>query len=234
MTQGIQGEANEVLLVAGRRTFARVPVAATSQAERVTGLLTAVDAGSGQPLGPPVSPSNFGAELRVLPAATRAAPSLYFELPSPWITPGSVRLKVVVNPLGVPAETNPSNNEISSSVLTFVKTRTLKTTVVRYAYQVNPNGNTTTNGDGQVFVTDADFDRAVSLDLPPDAGGQGRRHATPPLRAQPGQQRRPAESRQEHTAQSAEPVPNERVDRPAATVVGRHGSQQHSRRTREG
>jgi hypothetical protein len=133
VTQSIQDLNNSVVLVEGKRTFARVHVGTNVDLTRMTARLYGYDA-NGAPLGSPLWPTNPGAVIDPSTTASRGNinDSFLFELPPSWTT-GDVTLKAEVNPNQTVSEGDYANNITSTSV-TFQPTRALKLRLVKYQY----------------------------------------------------------------------------------------------------
>lgn len=138
VTQSIQSLNNEVLLIAGKRTFVRVHVEthvvadiANDQGARLHGLRA-----DGSPLGEPLLPINAN-RVFLDPTADRGAidASYLFELPAEWVKAGSIELKAEVNPLHVVGESRYDNNTMSTGLLAFLDTHAVTIVLIPYTYK---------------------------------------------------------------------------------------------------
>jgi len=153
VTQAIQDLNNSVVLVADRRTFVRVHVAADTTVPNVGARLTGVDA-NGAPLGDPLRPKNVGAAIAVksTPDRGRLDDSFFFELPASWTRAGAITLQAEVNPLHTVPEATYANNAIRTSVR-FETTKPLRLRIVDYRFR---------DAGGQL-QTNAHFDRDANV-----------------------------------------------------------------------
>ena len=127
VTQAIQDMNNSVVLIAGKRTFARVYVQGTSAASGVSARLYGYR--SGISLGPPLHPINPGGAINIqnrAPSRFVMGDTFNFELPSSWIGAGTIELVAEINPANRPIENNRGNNSISSGPLNFLDTKPLR------------------------------------------------------------------------------------------------------------
>ena len=132
--QSIQDLNNSVVLIANKRTFARVHVSSAPATSGVEARLYGYR--NGLSLGPALLPANPGGVINVLPAPNRALvnDSFLFELPSAWVGPGAITLSAVVNPFNSVDEGNYLNNSVSTGNLNFLSTKTLNIRLINYEY----------------------------------------------------------------------------------------------------
>ncbi len=114
VVQAVQDLENGVRLVAGKRTFVRFHVHASSGESETTARLTVEHAGL-----PPVElvPLSLGGQITVRQAPDRAVPehAFLFALPSEYLS-GRLNLTAELNPDGAPVEHSAANNALSTSV----------------------------------------------------------------------------------------------------------------------
>lgn len=162
VTQGIQDLANSVPLIADRRTFVRVYVAAGSPVDGVTARLARTD-GAGTSIERPLWPGNPGGRITVKtsPDRKRLADALLFEIPPAWTAAGPLRLKVDVNPDRLPAESTYTNNTMTTTV-TFQPTNPIKIELVKVKFFTEASTTGDTGCDRYKEPTDAALDEAES------------------------------------------------------------------------
>ena len=165
VTQGIQDLTNSVMLIAGKRTYARLHVSANYDRLPVTATLQPLDS-NGANLGPELLPANSRAlvSVRTSPNRAKLDDAFYFELPAGLTKAGSISLRATVNPLHTVTEVDYSNNSFTSSPLTFTPTRMMKLRVVDYSFK-KPNGIVVENDPGDV----AKLAAAIKSELPIDS-----------------------------------------------------------------
>lgn len=136
VVQVVQDEALSVPLIAGKRAVVRARVTTSRSVTNIDALLWRVDA-SGNTLGAPVRPSNPTGRITVTPSASRQRLNdlFFFDLPDAWASAGTLRLRVDVNPSGVPFEADRSNNSRTATV-SFLPAKTLKVTLVDWRWKL--------------------------------------------------------------------------------------------------
>jgi hypothetical protein len=163
VTQSVQDLSNSVPLFEGKRTVARVHVAANVDVTRVGAHLYGYDAsGAPLPVGP-LWPANPGAVIdpRSSPDRGKLDDSFYFELPPSWAK-GAVTLKAEVNPYRTLAETDYVNNT-KSTPIAFQPTRALKVRLVKYEY-TDPKGVLHAPTDDQLAGIESRLRREYPID----------------------------------------------------------------------
>ena len=135
VVQVIQDEANRVPLVAGKRTVVRARATANRTVPDIDALLWRLDAGD-KPIGAPLAPANVGGRLTLTPSPSRQRLNdlFLFDLPDDWVA-GTVRLRLDVNPFGMPPEANASNNSLTASVM-FLPAKKVKFTLVDWRWKL--------------------------------------------------------------------------------------------------
>jgi hypothetical protein len=136
VVQSVQTRDNAVLLVAGKRTVARVFVTREKidhvDPPKVGATLEAYRNGVSLGTVPPMNPGGLfaitGESLEV-----RLEDSINFELPAGWTAAGPVRLRAIVDPAQAFVENNRANNVVEREI-TFVPSKTLRLRFVRYSY----------------------------------------------------------------------------------------------------
>ncbi|MBW7881305.1 MAG: IPT/TIG domain-containing protein [Caldilineaceae bacterium] len=119
VTQAIQNLANEVPLVADKTTYVRAYGKQLSGPSAPNVEARLVGTKNGAPLpGSPLRPLNG---LRALAAGggydrARLNDGWYFLLPASWTTPGTVTLKVEIDPRQIHTDPNRGDNELSKSI----------------------------------------------------------------------------------------------------------------------
>lgn len=133
VTQSVQDINNSVVLVASKRTFARVHVASNANRTGVTARLLGFR--NSIPLGV-LTPINPGGVINVVTSPDRAQlnDSFLFELPANWIVPGTITLEAEINPFHGIREDNYDNNTVTTGDLTFRATNPLILRDVNYEY----------------------------------------------------------------------------------------------------
>ena len=119
VVQTIQDVNNNVVLISGKRTFARVYFNQTtiggsgvSTTARLYGFKDGIS------LGLPLTPSNPAGRINIINSPMRAnlQDSWYFELPPNWIVPGNLTLQAEANPFHEARENNYTNNIVQTTV----------------------------------------------------------------------------------------------------------------------
>lgn len=138
VVQTVQDQDNNVPLIGTKRAFAIVHVKTDGHtAYGVSAELSAER--NGTSLGAPIpsggTPLQSNNTINVVPSPKRSDPSdsFYFELPSDWLTTGSITLKVRVNPGNTVSETDFNNNDLSTLV-TFQQPDFLKAKLFNVQY----------------------------------------------------------------------------------------------------
>lgn len=106
ITQGLQSNDHDVMLIRGKRTFVRVfGVAEGSKVEGVTAHLNRRDPATGQIIGPTLVPIN-GAHKTIYtaPMTSGVDNSFLFELPMSWVNDDELWVTAFINPGNVPLE----------------------------------------------------------------------------------------------------------------------------------
>ncbi|MBN1875463.1 MAG: PKD domain-containing protein [Anaerolineae bacterium] len=132
ITQGLQDWEQNVPLVEGKLTFARVYVTATVDTPAVKAVLAGTL--NGQPLpGSPLEPQNQGQQITVRSNGGDrgiTGDSFYFELPDTWLNQGT-ELTAYLDPDGMVPEIDENNNITSTTLGQFVATEPIKMVFVR-------------------------------------------------------------------------------------------------------
>ncbi|GIW45533.1 MAG: hypothetical protein KatS3mg077_2815 [Candidatus Binatia bacterium] len=140
ITQGVQDEDNNVLLIQDRRTFVRVHVRSDGpEVAGVTALLFGAYAGGTQTLGrlEPVNP--VGKSITVYPSPWRENlnESFLFELPWDWTEHGDLTLRAELNPYKVPLQSSYANNVMERGPFRFEASPRLAVQFVAFGYTAN-------------------------------------------------------------------------------------------------
>ena len=137
ITQGIQKSDNSVILVQGKRTFARLFV--QSDGPAVAGV-TASLCRRGGPFPECVSPANsVGTNLTVWPSPQRSNlnDSFLFELPWRWVQNGSLSLAAELNPYHVPPQASYANNSLNVGPFNLATSPRLQVQFIAWGYVLN-------------------------------------------------------------------------------------------------
>lgn len=142
VTQAIQDLGNNVMLVAGKRTFARILPTREVINHYAPPFVTASLEGfrsDGSSLGAAVAPANSGGGVSVTGDGDlrNLNDAFYFELPASWTQAGQITLKATLNPSHDLLEGEYGNNSVISSALTFQPSSALKLHLVQYSYLRN-------------------------------------------------------------------------------------------------
>lgn len=147
VTQAIQDMDNNVLLIAGKRTFVRVYVTREKISYINPPSVTASLEGfrNGTSLGV-IPPANTNGQITITGEWLRSNldEAFYFELPVSWIQAGEITLKATIDPFNEYHEIDLSNNIITSPPLTFKPSKPLKLSLIHYSYlrdgvRIEPN-----------------------------------------------------------------------------------------------
>ena len=134
VNQAVQDLNNSVLLIANKRTFVRCYVQSDS------GTINSVNARlrvyRGATLWGTLSPSNSGAQINVRTSPDRGQlnDAFYFDVPTGWLSAGSVRFECEVNLPKKYAENDYTNNVRSTASLNFVGSRTMNIAMIDVDY----------------------------------------------------------------------------------------------------
>ena len=106
ITQGLQSNDHDVMLIRGKRTFVRVfGVAEGSKVEGVTAHLNRRDPATGQIIGETLVPINGAYKtIYTAPMTTGVDNSFLFELPMSWVEDEKLWVRAFINPGNVPLE----------------------------------------------------------------------------------------------------------------------------------
>ena len=135
VNQAVQDLNNSVLLIANKRTFVRCYVQSDS------GTINSVNARlrvyRGATLWGTLSPSNSGAQINVRTSPDRGQlnDAFYFDVPTGWLSAGSVRFECEVNLPKKYAENDYTNNVRSTASLNFVGSRTMNIAMIDVDYK---------------------------------------------------------------------------------------------------
>lgn len=135
VAQTIQDLSHMVPLIAGKRTFVRFHVTATETRSGLTGRLFGMRGTT--TLEPVLTPLNPGGAIVGLnfPSDLRLDDSLLFELPTGWTAAGPITLSGELNPAHNPAETDYTDNSVTTSV-SFVPTNPLRIALRNITYSL--------------------------------------------------------------------------------------------------
>lgn len=137
VNQAVQDLNNSVTLIAQKRTFVRCYV--QSNAGTITNVNARLRVYRGATLMGTLSPSNPGAQINIRTSPDRAQlnDAYYFDVPTGWLTAGSVRFECEVNLPKKYAESDYTNNIRSTANLTFVNSRVMNIAMIDVDYWFN-------------------------------------------------------------------------------------------------
>lgn len=134
VNQGVQDLNNSVTLIARKRTFVRCYV--QSDAGTINNVNARLRVYRGATYWGILSPSNSGSQINIRTSPDRAQlnHAYYFDVPTGWLTAGTVRFECEVNLPKKYAENDYGNNVRSSGNLTFVNSREMNIAMIDINY----------------------------------------------------------------------------------------------------
>jgi len=139
VSQAIQRPDNSVPMVAERPAVARVYIEVQNGAEEVAGVSAQLHAArDGKELADsPISPFNANFTAPLSPDANQLNHSLNFQLPTTWLTAGSLTLWAEANPKESVAEADYNDNRSDDLSLDFMPVAPLEVVLIPIAYMKN-------------------------------------------------------------------------------------------------
>ncbi len=138
ITQAVQKTDNSVQLIENKRTFVRVYV--KSDGAPVAGVTAYLYLTNGTitTAGPlvPVNPVGQTITVQSLPSRDNLNDAFLFELPWNWLN-GTIHLRAVLNPNGVPPQASYANNQYDSAAFTFKTSPRLQVQFIAFGYYLN-------------------------------------------------------------------------------------------------
>jgi hypothetical protein len=133
VNQAVQDLLNSVLLIAQKRTFVRCY--AQSDAGNISGVSARLRVYHGVTLWGTLSPSNSGATITVRSSPDRAQlnDAYYFDVPTAWLTAGSIKFECEVNLPKKYAENDYTNN-VRNTTVTFVNSPVMNIAMIDVDY----------------------------------------------------------------------------------------------------
>lgn len=139
ISQGVQNLQNDMPLVAGRRTYARLYASATNTASNINAQLRAFKNGAelnGSPINAEttIPVRNASIDRTILDHA------FLFKLPYAWTTSGAIEFRATVDPQGLGTDADPNNNNWTESI-TFQNGSGTTNVIVDVPLKIHQNGD---------------------------------------------------------------------------------------------
>ena len=140
VSQGLQNRANQLRLIAGKRTIVRFYVKSAIALENVDGVTAALSGSNEQGFLGTLAPVNDGGKqikVRFFPLRQNLADSFQFELPRSWTTGGTLTLSAKVNPAGRVVEDTTDDNSSDLGPIEFTPSPRLHVGYVNFWYPID-------------------------------------------------------------------------------------------------